>query len=561
MSEFSASYHLYNRDKSVVQNALAATRHLGYVFNSVNNWTTFVVESESFMDIHPEIVSAFKEPLVHYMYSSDHGWELKIFENGKLNFHFAHYYDDGEIVHPNKKQLDYLCRLIEKQGNSSDNIKALLDTNRIDYETPPAFQLAQLLNLTHFRFVSNQYFSASEQEEDKPIIDSIIEKNVSLGAKVCIDYVKLQNALYQNKHHFISESKKVFKSFINTEFETVLYSYFNNTLVPFNEEEINLRFSEIFENESSFKLFTDYGLKIKSEKNFPINLPYYIEFIGDTNHKPGIYYPKPDHYRIDNEQTQHELDTIRKNNQELLESKIQQFFKLPTKQKEYETISAFKCFETIQMPFKDLNKVHPVYFKYNYEEWVEYFKKLMPYFFEGFTFSEKLSTKKIIRFEKKVTTDLFIGFEMHLDYWKKLVEKFSFNFEFPLNNIFAFTNEFRKNFKERKHLEKASCYSLNIGSIKHPFISNYFSLYNYCLNLLNSFYIDDNNQPVIEPAKYPIYYIQLNEELVELKYSEEFATKLKQFAFYYFAVISKTSKCYLDFLEKCLIKSMDTKKL
>lgn len=82
MSEFSFSYHLRTNDPQEVVNLLKSCGLKGYVFPSVNNWTTFVCEEED-VEENAKLINANTGLLVYYSFAEDFGWGFSIFKGNE----------------------------------------------------------------------------------------------------------------------------------------------------------------------------------------------------------------------------------------------------------------------------------------------------------------------------------------------------------------------------------------------------------------------------------------------------------------------------------------------
>jgi hypothetical protein len=155
MSEFSASYHAFSENLESVVQLLKKTSNSGYVFPVTHPWTTFVVDSENFTDLHQEIIEAWSGILIHYIYTGDHGWQVHIFENSKLKFQFTNFFDD-ETVLPNVEQIEFLKQLLLQCGNTFEDMEEIFELDSYNFENPGAYRLAKKLKLVNYEWLSNE---------------------------------------------------------------------------------------------------------------------------------------------------------------------------------------------------------------------------------------------------------------------------------------------------------------------------------------------------------------------------------------------------------------------
>src|SRR5436309_3455455 len=83
MSEFTESYNLRSERHD---DACALLRQLGisgYVYPPGSGWVTFVTEGGNF-EPDQRIVSAARQPLLHYVSAEDHGWSFTLFDGGEV---------------------------------------------------------------------------------------------------------------------------------------------------------------------------------------------------------------------------------------------------------------------------------------------------------------------------------------------------------------------------------------------------------------------------------------------------------------------------------------------
>ncbi|MNO20464.1 hypothetical protein D3C76_102160 [compost metagenome] len=168
MSEFSECYHLKADCQQIVVDLIKESNNKGYVFPEKNGWVTFVLKGQA-LNMDEQIISLNPSVLIHYIYSEDHGWALRIFKKSEIEFEYSFMWTDDDEIHIEKNHFDLtlLNELIISQGNTIDGIESLFDINEdmFDLDEPPAYAIAQKLGLTYYEWMSDDYIDTIDTDE------------------------------------------------------------------------------------------------------------------------------------------------------------------------------------------------------------------------------------------------------------------------------------------------------------------------------------------------------------------------------------------------------------
>jgi hypothetical protein len=177
MSEFSESYHLQSTDIEEGKRLLKRSKLDGYVFPTKQGWVTFVAEPNEFQP-QERLIQANEGLLLYYAYGEDHGWYLYIYRNSNLISRYWCAWEDDITVSDEELDRKILYELIEQNTQT----KPPVDHNEIekilhprgfeDLTNPPAYRLADLIGLPHYRWLSYEYMDSAGDLEEKPIFVS-----------------------------------------------------------------------------------------------------------------------------------------------------------------------------------------------------------------------------------------------------------------------------------------------------------------------------------------------------------------------------------------------------
>lgn len=184
MSEFSESYHLKANSKQDVMKLIEKVGSRGFVFDEKDGWVSFVIDGSEFIP-NDLLLTLNKGILVHYANACDHGFYLSIYYENKLISHYELVFDDDPILNEEPKikddrfQIEPLYQLIEenKQDLTLEELQLKLFPENVSemlYDTSLAEELAQLLGITHyswisFHYLNNEYKNGTLNNEVTPI--------------------------------------------------------------------------------------------------------------------------------------------------------------------------------------------------------------------------------------------------------------------------------------------------------------------------------------------------------------------------------------------------------
>ncbi len=353
-------------------------------------------------------------------------------------------------------------------------------------------------------------------------------------------------SLLINKEQFYLESIKLFNEIQDTEFDIILhYDFMGN--VRMNQTQIIEELNSIFDGEpSKFKLIGDYPEEWVMHSKFG--------FLMKRVFGAGKLY----YHFLDKKLSEANKYNLKLEYRKVIDQKIDTFFNNEFVKSSFESLSNIDFYSTIKLPSKDVHNIKKRNFLINIEGMQEFFKKTIELQFNQFQFNEKISTKNIYRFEKSIhkSGEVFFGIEIHLEEWKKDIIT-NFSVIQPGINFIAYTKDFYKNHKSNFYYVNAEPEIINLGEIEHPFITKlwHINTYNY---RINHYYIGEEGPFYVDLDPF-IVFNELDEDTFEMQISDsnERAMKIKKYLFYYYAVLAKTSECYIKYLEKSVLESLN----
>lgn len=176
MSEFSVSFHLRTDNSQEVVNLLKDCGLNGYVFPSVNNWTTFVCEEED-IEKNDKLINANSGLLVYYNFAEEYGWGFSIFKANEKVCSYDCLWggpifdEDGEVIIDENGELleledisiddsnlkiNELLGLIENDVSKVNKIKEILYPKSIQeaIESNPHYTFVELLGIENIDWIS-----------------------------------------------------------------------------------------------------------------------------------------------------------------------------------------------------------------------------------------------------------------------------------------------------------------------------------------------------------------------------------------------------------------------
>lgn len=177
MSEFSESYHLRTERIEDAIDLLRQAELKGYVYQPVNGWVTFLADESSFQP-DERIISAARQPLLHYVCAEDHGWSFELFDHAKVVCSFGcDWNNDIEIDDRNYSRAVLERYVPSAQPGLLDNFDQHMRPKDFDelYESGPAKLFAQAMGLEHYDWLAYDYMANdySESPEDYPEVTEV----------------------------------------------------------------------------------------------------------------------------------------------------------------------------------------------------------------------------------------------------------------------------------------------------------------------------------------------------------------------------------------------------
>lgn len=192
MSEFSESFHLKNHSQGTAAAFLEKAGCEGYVYKEGNGWVTFLLE-DSGDHVLDDLLSCNPGLLVHYAYAEDHGWELQVFFKDDLLFDYRCDWTDELQIDKNLYNLDVIEELVLEYGNSVERLDQLFSftgTGRL--EEPPAYIVADLIGLEHYKWTAAEYMN----DED------LSEGMIAAGKSKAV--ISVEDIIFQFYQYFLS---------------------------------------------------------------------------------------------------------------------------------------------------------------------------------------------------------------------------------------------------------------------------------------------------------------------------------------------------------------------
>lgn len=163
MSEFSESYHLFSTNQEDGVKLLKRAWLRGYVFQASQHWVTVLPKGTSFQP-NKRMIAANRGILIHLIHAEDHGWTFSIYDGNKRTCHFECTWEEDIEINQEDYHRDRIVELINNNPYRSRPVTPLEITkifyiNDFDemFENNPVDQLAELLGLQHYEWLSYDY--------------------------------------------------------------------------------------------------------------------------------------------------------------------------------------------------------------------------------------------------------------------------------------------------------------------------------------------------------------------------------------------------------------------
>lgn len=177
MSQFSEIYYLYSTDQNDGVGLLRRAWLRGFVYPSSNNWVTIIPNGSKFQPIK-RLINSNRGVLLHLINAEDHGWSVSIYDGKKRTFHYECTWEEEIEINQDEYNRD---RFVELANTNPNKLKLItpLDVTKIFYisdfeqlfENHPVNQIAELLRLEHFEWMSYDYLQ-NEIKENPNVISN-----------------------------------------------------------------------------------------------------------------------------------------------------------------------------------------------------------------------------------------------------------------------------------------------------------------------------------------------------------------------------------------------------
>lgn len=167
MSEFSESYHLRSDRREDAIELLQRAGLKGFVYPPGNGWVTFLAEDAMFKP-DSRVVTAARQPLLHYVSAEDHGWSFCLFEQATPVSRYHCYWNDDVQFDDAGYSRPALERVVPTaQRARLDELEQHLRPEDIDAAvgSDTAKLLAEALNLENYDWLSYDYIERDMARE------------------------------------------------------------------------------------------------------------------------------------------------------------------------------------------------------------------------------------------------------------------------------------------------------------------------------------------------------------------------------------------------------------
>jgi len=181
VSEFSESYHLFSTEQNDGVKLLKRAWLRGYVYPVSNNWVTIIPKGKSFQP-NKRLINNNKGTLVHLINAEDHGWSISIYDGNKRTFHFECSWEEEVEINQDEYNRKRMVDLINQNPNKLSWVTPL-DITKIFYisdfeelfERDPVNQIAGLLRLDNYEWISFEYVQTEHKENPREMINKGIK--------------------------------------------------------------------------------------------------------------------------------------------------------------------------------------------------------------------------------------------------------------------------------------------------------------------------------------------------------------------------------------------------
>lgn len=219
----------------------------------------------------------------------------------------------------------------------------------------------------------------------------------------------------------------------------------------------------------------------------------------------------------------------------------------------YNECSNFKCFTDITFDAKLESKYkRSSKLLFNTNDWMIYIQRLITEFFPDFNYSRSHSSSEITRFVKSINETYLLGIEFYKGFSKREFNKGDASLFYYFNIILA-EMRFDKKLRHSDYIGKENDTIFSLGILGNPFF------YEPCLELRSFQSIETHTN--LEDVNYFGYnykeeFRNNGDGTITMIFSDELGEKLKKHAFFYFYLLSYSSKGYIDYLEKSIKEAL-----
>lgn len=175
MSEFSESYHLFSTKQNDGMKLLKRAWLQGFVYPEINNWVTIIPKGSIFQP-NRRLINSNTGILIHLVNAEDHGWSFSIYDGKKRTFHYECTWEEDIEINQDEYNRERIVELINSNPNKMQSVTPL-DITKIFYisdfeeifERNPVNQVAGLLGLEHFEWISYEYVQREYKENPSEI--------------------------------------------------------------------------------------------------------------------------------------------------------------------------------------------------------------------------------------------------------------------------------------------------------------------------------------------------------------------------------------------------------
>ncbi|MCR2803881.1 hypothetical protein [Paenibacillus soyae] len=175
MSEFTECYYLYSSNQNDGVKLLKKAWLRGYVYPAGQHWVTILPSGRPFRP-NKRLIGQNKGVLLHLLHAEDHGWQLSVYEGRKRTFHYTCEWEEELSIDQEEYDRHKMVELINRNPYKIKSVTPL-DITKIFYVTDyediiernPVHQIAELLRLEHYEWLSYDYMQRDCKENPEEL--------------------------------------------------------------------------------------------------------------------------------------------------------------------------------------------------------------------------------------------------------------------------------------------------------------------------------------------------------------------------------------------------------